>query len=166
MEDILSETKKFLIIIRGLSGSGRRTLAQQLCNHQENRIFVSAYDYFLKEDGEFEFNPEDLKISHLWCQTQASTYLAQGYEIVVVYNTFTRAWELEPYFEMATKFQYSTSIIPLFDSGLNDYQLSVRSAEGGVHIPISSIRSQRKRWVHNVLREQRSPRMKFNPNRL
>ena len=157
---ILSPSQKFLILIRGLSGSGCKTLAHQICNHQENRITVSASDYFFKEGEGFEFNPEEIKISHLWCQTQASTYLAQGYDIVVVHNTFTRAWELEPYFEMAAKFQYLTTIIPLFDSGLNDYQLAVRSAEGGKQVPISSIRSQRKRWVHNVLREQRTPYLK------
>ena len=54
---------KILYIIRGLSGSGKTTLANQL-----SPVVYSADDWFTNEDGEYNFNPDELFKAHKHCQ--------------------------------------------------------------------------------------------------
>jgi predicted kinase len=94
-----------LIIIRGLPGSGKSTLAKILTNQH-----VEA-DMFFVKDGEYLFDGSKLKQAHEWCQktTEAlmlSNKMQEKKEIIVVSNTFTQAWEMEPYFNLAEKHGY------------------------------------------------------------
>jgi len=90
------ELEKKLIIIRGVSGSGKSTYAQKKFTglpHYEA-------DQFFSLEGEYKFNPSKLKEAHTWCQSQVRASLEKG-KSVVVSNTFTRKWEVEPYLKMA-----------------------------------------------------------------
>ena len=90
---------KDLILLRGLPGSGKSTLAKRICNQH-----VEADMYFL-QDGEYKFDASKLKQAHEWCKNQTEEYMLQGYNVVVS-NTFTQEWEMQPYYELAEKYGY------------------------------------------------------------
>ena len=71
----------------------------------------------------------------------------QGFEVIVVHNTFTRGWEVEPYLQIAAQQGYRLIVSSLFDSGLNDSLLSARSEH---NVQIHNVRRQRQRWETDV----------------
>lgn len=144
-------TKK-LILIRGLSGSGKTTLADMICTDESSCISISVDDYFYDEEDNYEFDASQLKEAHEWCKQEAETCMTQNFKVIVVHNTFTRKWEVEPYLQLASSHKYEIMVVSLFDSGLNDHQLMARSPH---KIPLGSIRTQRKRWEHDVFRNAR-----------
>ncbi len=157
-------SKKTMIIIRGLSGSGKGTIAKLICNEGSvdyledtegvpKRVSVSAEDYFYDEDGSYKFDPEEFKDAHEWCKSEVDVCAKQGYEVIVVHNPFTRKWEVDPYFQIAVSNGYRISVLNLYDSGLNDAQLAGRSKQ---NIPVHNIRKQRQRWELDVFRENES----------
>lgn len=91
---------KLLILFRGLPGAGKSTLAESLCQRSH-----SADDFFVT-DGEYRFNSEHIKLAHQYCQEKTEESMAQSIPTVGVANTFTQAWEIEPYFKLAQKYGY------------------------------------------------------------
>ncbi|TXH14105.1 MAG: ATP-binding protein [Hyphomicrobiaceae bacterium] len=83
-----------ITLIRGLPGSGKSTLAATLDAHH-----IEADMYFM-HDGQYCFEPELHAEAHAWCQHEAREMLSLGISVVVS-NTFTRLWEMRPYFDMA-----------------------------------------------------------------
>lgn len=84
-----------LIIIRGVSGSGKTTFAETFkLSHFE------ADDYFVRPDCVYDFNPSLLKNAHEFCYNNAANSLHYGEDIVVA-NTFTRLWEMQKYIDLA-----------------------------------------------------------------
>ena len=142
-----AKKEKYLIIVRGLSSSGKTTLADIICGDDDNRISISVDDYFYDDDDQYEFVASDLKKAHMWCRQETDVCMTQGFDIVVVHNTFTRGWEVEPYLQLAAKRGYRVIVSSLFDGGLNDAMLSARSDH---NVQIHNIRRQRQRWDNNV----------------
>lgn len=89
-----------LYIIRGVPGSGKTTLAQEMLAHGVADAHFEADMFMVNGNGVYEFNPKYLKFCHEQCQrlTGASLQLNKN---TVVSNTFTRKWEMQPYIEMA-----------------------------------------------------------------
>ena len=92
---------KELFLLRGLPGAGKSTLANSIGgSHME------ADKYFI-DGGEYKFDASKLKEAHAWCQfivEEEMNYLKE--ERIVVSNTFTQAWEMQPYFDLAEKYGY------------------------------------------------------------
>jgi predicted kinase len=93
--------EKVLYIVRGCPGSGKSTFAKTLGGqHYEADMF------FINENGEYNFDFIKIKDAHQWCQGMVKTDMILEYPKVVVSNTFTQEWEMEPYFEMAKEYGY------------------------------------------------------------
>ena len=86
-----------LILIRGLPGSGKSTMARSLVS--EGFLHFEA-DMFFEVDGQYRYDATRIREAHSWCQNMARQALAAG-KRVVVSNTFTQLRELAPYFSMA-----------------------------------------------------------------
>ena len=149
---------KQLILVRGLSSSGKTTLADTICGEIEDRFKVSADEFFVDDSGVYSFNHEALKEAHAWCQKECLVAMEEGFQVIVVHNTFTRKWECDPYMEMENKNDYLVQVMSLYDGGLSDRQLSER---GEHNVPPHVIQTQRKRWENDVFREKRPPQ--YNP---
>jgi predicted kinase len=94
--------KKVLYIVRGLPGSGKSTFAQTLtANHWE------ADMYFINENGEYKFNPSEIKNAHQWCQDIVEGAMKRELDKIAVSNTFTQVWEMEPYHKLAERYGYT-----------------------------------------------------------
>jgi len=85
-----------LVLIRGIPGSGKSTMAKR---DFPNHAHVEADMYFEDEFGNTNFDGSKLKDAHRWCEEITRKLIESGRDTVVS-NTFTRIWEMEPYFHM------------------------------------------------------------------
>jgi predicted kinase len=106
---------KELFLLRGLPGSGKSTLAESL-----GGLHMEADKYFTYE-GKYEFDVTKLKDAHDWCQNAVRVFMENKNKRVVVSNTFTQEWEMQPYFDLAEKHGYRV------------YSLIVENRHGGVN---------------------------------
>ena len=104
----VNETQGELILLRGLPGSGKSTLAKiilQVRSTDEPEV-LSADDFFINEDGEYDFDSQKIKEAHNYCQFRCSERMRQQKARIVVANTFTQEWEMDEYFKMAERYNY------------------------------------------------------------
>ncbi|MEI6509151.1 MAG: AAA family ATPase [Bacteroidota bacterium] len=99
--------QKSIILLRGLPGSGKTTLAKVLSDNEKYPIH-SIDDYFTdKKTGEYKFIFEENYLAYKKCEDDTRKSLADQIEKVFVDNTFTIEWEMEPYFKLASEFGYT-----------------------------------------------------------
>lgn len=100
-----------LILLRGLPGSGKTTLANVLS--EEGKYPVHSIDsYFTdKETGEYNFEFEKNHLAYKQCEEQTLNSIKQGAEKIFIDNTFTLEWELEPYFKLASQHNYKIFVV-------------------------------------------------------
>jgi len=114
--------KNMLVLLRGLPGSGKTTLAKSFnCTHFEA-------DMFFMKDGEYQFDATKLKDAHTWCQTEVNNAMILNHttginENIVVSNTFTQEWEMEAYYGLAKKYGYTvfSLIVENRHNGVNEH---------------------------------------------
>jgi len=95
-----------LILLRGLPGSGKTTLAKVLSENSTYPVF-SVDDYFTNEvTGEYIFNFQNNHLAYKQCEALTNDAMQQAIPKIIVHNTFTMAWELEPYFKLAAEYHY------------------------------------------------------------
>lgn len=90
--------KSELVIIRGLPGSGKSTMARVLA--QVGYVHVEADMYFMK-NGRYEYDRSQIQAAHAWCRQRVRAALDSGRRVVVS-NTFTRLEEMAPYLGMTS----------------------------------------------------------------
>lgn len=105
-----------LYIIRGLPGSGKTTLAQNMIRAFAKHgggtfVHAEADQFFTRPDGEYEFRREMLKDAHAYCQGKVFDALQNGVELVIVSNTFVKKWEMQPYIDMANNLKIEYGIL-------------------------------------------------------
>ena len=130
---------KNLYLLRGLPGSGKSTLANQFGD-----THFEADMYFINESGEYIFNGADIKKAHQWCQSQVELAMIQNHitggldsSDIIVSNTFTQEWEMEPYYKLAETYGYRV------------FSLIVENRHGGENIhgaPADKIQAMKDRF--------------------
>lgn len=131
-----------LILIRGLPGSGKSEMSRLL----DGPTFAADDLFYERGDGVYEFDPQLLGHAHGLCQERTLKALSNGGSPVVVTNTFSQRWELEPYLLMADKTGARVTVVDLFDGGLTNSQLAARGLHG---VPVERIAEMRSRWEHD-----------------
>ena len=94
-----------LILIRGVSGAGKTTLAKMLGGE-----LFEADQYFEFESG-YHFNPSKLHLAHKTCLENCEAAMFNFVQQIVVSNTFTTQKELRPYLELAKEHDYSITVL-------------------------------------------------------
>ena len=92
---------KELFLLRGVPGAGKSTLANSI-----GGTWVEADIYFTNIEGEYEFDASELKQAHKWCYDVVEETMNFQSDKIVVSNTFTQEWEMQPYFDLAEKYGY------------------------------------------------------------
>lgn len=91
---------KTLYLIRGVSGSGKSSLAEEMLDGLMVYYHYEADMYFMSDLGDYRWNPAELGNAHKWCQEQTERRLCDGYSVAVSNTTTTEA-EVEIYRKIA-----------------------------------------------------------------
>ncbi len=115
-----------LVLVRGLPGSGKSTFAKSL----EGFVHLETDMWFMDGFGNYRFDPRRLREYHLDCQFETRRRLVLGQKVVVS-NTFTQRWEMEPYYKM----------------GYFTHEITMTGNFGNIHgVPQEAIDRMRDRW--------------------
>jgi predicted kinase len=90
-----------LVLIRGLPGSGKSTMAKGYS--KDGYQHFESDQYFQSEDG-YIFDETKLAQAHAWCLEQTRKALADG-EHVVVANVFATHQDVQPYIDLGFGYQ-------------------------------------------------------------
>lgn len=96
-----------LILVRGLPGSGKSTIAKALIGFY---MHVETDMFWIDDQGNYDFRPSKLGEAHQWCRNRTTELMTAGFSVVVS-NTFTTKKELLPYFELAKEFDCVPQVI-------------------------------------------------------
>ena len=112
-----------LYLVRGLPGSGKSTFSKTL-----GGIHIEADQYFVDIEGNYNFDGSKIKLAHEYCRAQTGVWMkTDGLQVnvdkIVVSNTFTQEWEMEPYYELAKKYGYKvfSIIVENRHEGINEH---------------------------------------------
>jgi|TARA_B110000259_G_C14007145_1_gene398297 predicted ABC-type ATPase len=89
---------KALIILRGVPGCGKSTVAEILS--EKGKYPICCADDFFMKDGEYKWNPKQLGFAHKWCQDKARRALDDDLDVVIIANTSTKEKDYNAYAKM------------------------------------------------------------------
>ena len=113
---------KELILLRGVPGCGKSTLAKLLVGDKDY-CHKEADMYFIDGKGNYNFDPSKIKDAHAWCKEETEFVMKYEHSPVVVSNTFTQEWEMEAYYELAKTWGYTvfSIIVENRHGGVNEH---------------------------------------------
>lgn len=137
-----------VILIRGLPGSGKSTLALDLlessdpdCSHH-----FEADDFHIDSNGVYRYDATRITEAHDYCFMRFMEVLHDESQLdrLIVANTFSRRWEIQPYISVARFYDCALKIlVPSTDWAWHP----PRCYEHCVHeVPEAAIRSMLDRW--------------------
>lgn len=95
--------EKTLIILRGVSGAGKSTVAETIAGKAWPVFEADKYHY---RDGVYDWKPENMAVAHNWCQEQVREAMVCRIAKIIVSNTSTTEKELKPYIALADEHGY------------------------------------------------------------
>jgi len=142
---------RHLLLVRGLPGSGKTTLSNVIQTNFQDPNTVSAAtgttvlhsaDDFFTNGGFYKFDASKIKTAHKECRRKTTASLKQGNH-VIVHNTFTQNWEMDPYTNIASQCGAVLNVIDVYDGGCSDEQLAARCVH---RVPLRVIERMHQRW--------------------
>lgn len=104
---------KILVLMQGISGSGKTTEAQKLVRHCKQEgipcVYASA-DVLRTSHGKYTFNAEENAKLHRKVQGLAASAMRHGVPFVIVDNTNIKRRDVQPYLDLADKYDYAVSV--------------------------------------------------------
>ncbi len=126
------QTRAMLLLLRGLPGAGKSTFAAYLDKMYGFRV-VEA-DQYMMENGVYKFDPKKLSWAHNQCKEEVRRLISLD-ENIVVSNTSTQRWEMEPYITMGTEAYYIVK------------EHTLHTNFGNVHgVPEEKVEIMKRRW--------------------
>jgi len=134
--------QKVMIILRGLPGSGKTTLANRLTS-QDGSIVLSTDQYFMR-NGEYRFSPQELGAAHQWNQARSLHAVQNGSSPIIIDNTCTQRWEAYAYVKQGLSQGYDVRFLECNTSwAKNPAELAVKNSHGMV---LNTIQRLLQRW--------------------
>jgi predicted kinase len=138
----MENTMGKVIIMRGLPGSGKSTMADRLA--EENGGVIFSTDNYFMHNGNYLFDASKLGAAHAWNQRKYQEALERGEEYVIVDNTNTTMREMRPYIKLAGYLGYSVEIMEPDNPERFHVDLCfVRNTHG---VPFAAIENMLNRW--------------------
>jgi predicted kinase len=132
---MLDLNKPTLYLIRGISGSGKTSLASEMSHAMQIAKF-EADDFFYNEDGLYKFEAEHLALAHRFCQKNAIYCMKRGWSAIVS-NTSTTEKEVQVYKDIAEA--YNANFVSII--------VENRNGTTSVHdVPEEVLKKQRQRF--------------------
>ena len=119
-----NHSNKALVLISGVPGSGKTTLAHYLRNIQDESWSISADSFMVNEKREYEYDRDRLEECHSRCLEYVRSILFHNEDrgqsrdpdetgTVVVHNTFVKQWELDPYLKLAEEAGWPVFVVEM-----------------------------------------------------
>lgn len=102
----IKKSAKTLVLIAGVPGAGKTTLAETIGALDCETFVVAADNFFYDDFGDYHFDLAKLGEAHQWCQDQVLFALSVEAPLVLVHNTFSTKAEIEPYIKLAEQYEY------------------------------------------------------------
>ena len=111
LEEGLEKGFKFLVIVRGLPGRGKSTLAKHIEKEMKEAgyrvIRAEADDYFTDENGNYNYNASFIRNAHDYCNKKLASAMERGHcQVVIQSNTNVQPWESETLRGYASRYNY------------------------------------------------------------
>ncbi|WPK37562.1 hypothetical protein [Escherichia phage AV124] len=134
--------EKTLIILRGVSGAGKSTVADMLAECLWPICEADKFHY--TEDGVYDWKPENIQAAHKWCQDQVKEMMEWKFRKIILSNTSTSEKELKPYLDLAA------------ENGYRVISLVVENRHGNdsIHSVPQETRDAQERRLRNSLKLQ------------
>lgn len=133
---------KQLIILRGVSGAGKSTVAEIISEGYWPICEADQYHY--TERGVYDWKPENVGKAHAWCQGIVRDAMASNLNKIIVSNTSTTEKELKPYLALAEEFGYQVISLVVENRHGND----------SIHEVPQYIRDQQEKRLRGSLKLQ------------
>lgn len=134
---------KRLIIMKGIPGGGKSTLAHNLIKEYGDGIVLSTDDYFMTPEG-YIWSREKMGAAHRWNQNRCRLRLREGIPVIVVDNTNLVAKEIKPYIEAVKDLKdYSVIVVEPYNEHCRNPQVLFERNQHGV--PMETILAMLKR---------------------
>lgn len=133
---------KQLIILRGVSGAGKSTVAEIISEGYWPICEADQYHY--TENGIYDWKPENVGKAHAWCQSIVRDAMASNIKKIIVSNTSTTEKELKPYLTLAEEFGYRVISLVVENRHGND----------SIHEVPQHIRDQQEKRLRSSLKLQ------------
>lgn len=109
---------KTVIIVRGISGSGKNTFAEYIQElfHEakaEPCEICCADDYFIEKYGSYKWSAAEIFAAHKYCQNKFTKALDNQIELVIVANTGTKEKDIQFYLDNAKECGYTVFSVVL-----------------------------------------------------
>ena len=176
-----------VIILRGISGSGKSSLAKHfsslalaahpapstlprspydLAPPPPPHSIVCSADAFFIHRGVYRFDTKRLSQAHAHCQSHFLSLLSAATPHIIVDNTNIERWQYATYARMAQLLGYSVVIVEVRVSG--EQQLSICAERNQHGVAFQAVQSQMDKWeeepaaivVHAVWTAEEKVRMK------
>ncbi len=123
-------TKKNLVLLRGLPGAGKSSLAVLLSENGKYPIF-SLDDYFTNAKGEYQFEFDKNHLAYKQCEGLTEAAMAKHVAKIFVHNTFVYDWEIEPFLKLQKKYGYTLFVLTVenFHNNKNTHGVSDEQLE-------------------------------------
>lgn len=132
---------KTLTILRGVSGSGKTSLAETLTQLPYTTAVAADDFWYIEGKGEYAFNVNRLGEAHEWCKDKVESLMSTEECNIVLHNTNTSEKEILPYLELADKYCYKV------------VSLIVENRHGGenVHnVPAVALERQERKLYNSI----------------
>ncbi len=141
-----------MYILRGVSGSGKSEVAQELTAGMSPASYeiCSTIDYMTDGEGTFRWDARKLTELHLRNQADVQQACRRGVELVVVDNTNVHRWEMAPYEDIARNYGYRVHVLTVEPPRRTDGTVSTGALHARqIHsVPIGAIERQLSQFEH------------------
>jgi predicted kinase len=131
---------KTLTILRGCSGSGKSSFAKYIASMSDSYTGIIAADDFFLKDGEYKFDANKLGQAHQDCLNRVESHM-KNEDDIIIHNTNTSLKEINPYLELAIKYNYKI------------FSIIIENRHGGQNIhgvPTETLQKQEQRLRNSI----------------
>jgi predicted kinase len=164
MGNYFVKQEKTLVIIRGLPGSGKTTMANNIKNSKPlgYAMIISLDDYFT-HDNYYIFDPRKLNDAHIFTQKRTEEAMKDNINMIILDNNNVRMWECKIYVNLALKYGYQIVILETDTPWRFDTEILLEKTNKASNIKYMN--RLKRRWeedftVENILKSKEPWNMK------
>jgi len=142
-----TESKKIVLILRGLPGSGKSSLVKTVVERfalTSSPWVCSADHYFTDKSGHYNFDLKLLSKAHNACMSKYLDGMLSGERFIVVDNTSSTRWEYENYLKVAKIGGYEIQVREIRCP--DEKSARVFAGRNTHNVPVAAVLAMWKRW--------------------